>query len=258
MSWRLIFATQRLDQLAVERGGDGRDRIGFLRSLVAAHRDDSRKSQSHPARVLRTSLNIAIRHLDDDLWPHEYRPVRLGKLETLQPLRHLAKICVGESLESLTNLDKLSGPLVAGGKMVVREPSVAASIAPICRDDYEGERARRLYLEPSAPRPPGHIGTRKRFGYHALVSRRHRARVELLPFCNRRGDDPAGKFESRGGGEIAQGGVAFLVGTIDHQRPIEGENIEEKEPRRLLGTQALDLAQAPEAAHHVLGAQRAH
>src|SRR6266851_4104153 len=256
VGWALTFATQRLDQLAVERGGDGRHRVGLLRSLVAAHRDDPCKSQSHPARVLRTSLNIAIRHLDDDLRPHEYRAVRLVELETLQPFRHLAKIIVGQSLESLADLDELSGPFVPGGEMVVREPSVAASIAPIGRDDYEVERARRLYLEPSAPAHPRHIGTRQRLRHHALVSRRHRARVELLTFCNRRGDDLAGEFEPLGGGEVAQGGVAFLVRTIDHQRPIEGENIEEKEPRRLLGTQALDLAQAPEAAHQFLERER--
>src|SRR6266851_1555506 len=257
VGWALIFATQRLDQLAVERGGDGRDRVGFPRSLVAAHRDDSCKSQCHPARVLRTSLNIAIRHLDDDLWTDEYRAVRLVELETLQPFGHLAKIIVGKSLESLADLDERSGPLVAGGEMVVREPSVAASIAPVGRDDYEVERARRLYLDPAAPAHPRHIGTRQRLGHHALVSRRHRARVELLTFCNRSGDNPAGEFESRGGREIAQDGVAFLVRTIDHQRPIEGENIEEKEPRRLLGTQALDLAQASEAAHQFLERKRA-
>src|SRR6266849_1164224 len=129
VGWALIFATQRLDQLAVERGCDGRDRVGFLRCLVAAHRDDPCKSQSHPARVLRTSLNIAVRHLDDDLRPHEYRAVRLVELETLQPFRHLAKIIVGKSLEGLADLDELPRPLVTGGEMVVREPSVAAAIA---------------------------------------------------------------------------------------------------------------------------------
>src|SRR5260370_37041453 len=132
-----MFATQRLDQLAVDRGGDGRDRVGFLRSLVTAHRDDSCKSQCHPARVLRTSLNIAIRHLDDDLWTDEYRAVRLVELETLQPLRHLAKIIVGQSLEGLADLDELSGPFVAGGEMVVREPSAAAPIAPSRRGHSE-------------------------------------------------------------------------------------------------------------------------
>src|SRR5258708_16232683 len=94
-----------------------------MRSLVAAHRDDSCKSQCHPARVLRTSLNIAIRHLDDDLWPDEYRAVRLVELETLQPFGHLAKIIVGKSLESLADLDERSGPLVAPGELLFPHPS---------------------------------------------------------------------------------------------------------------------------------------
>src|SRR5258708_37913639 len=88
-----------------------------------------------------------------------------------------------------TTLFRSPTALVARRQMVIGQPAVAASVAPLRRDDNQVQRARVLYLEPSAAARARRVRARERLRHHAFVTGGDRVGVKFFGLCEIRLDD---------------------------------------------------------------------
>src|SRR2546425_12033709 len=100
------------------------------------------------ARVLRALLNVVERHLHHELGAYVDRVSVARGLELEQPLGLPGEHLVRHPLERLSQHHEAAASLVAGAEVEVREPAVAATVAPLGREHDEVERMPGLHLEP--------------------------------------------------------------------------------------------------------------
>src|SRR5262249_1697186 len=123
-----------------------------------------------PARVLAALLYLVERDLDHDLRPHVHN-VSVATRLTLQEFRGLPfQHLIGETLESLAQHDESAAGRIARAQVEVREPSPAATAAPLCGEHDQVQRVGTLDLEPSDAAPARLVGAGERLRHDPFVS----------------------------------------------------------------------------------------
>src|SRR5437588_7138756 len=118
---------------------DGLDGVSVFGLLVVPISYHARKSECQAARIVRAVLQTIERDFDDELRPDVDDVPFPAHLDLLEPLRLPREQLVRHALECLA--EHYEAPVwIAGAEVQVRQPAVAAAVAPFGGEHDEIER----------------------------------------------------------------------------------------------------------------------
>src|SRR4029450_11751756 len=83
------------------------ERGGLLRCLVLADPRNAREAEGEAGRIGRTTLDLVVLDLDDDLGPHAHGVAVVLHRQRPQSLGHRGELGVGQALERLADLRQM-------------------------------------------------------------------------------------------------------------------------------------------------------
>ena len=162
---------------------------------------------------------------------------------------------VGEALERLAQHREASLHHIPRAQMKIAEPPLAASAAPLGRQNHQIQRAGLLDLQPALSPPAGRVGRIQGLRHHPLVPVRQRLFQESFALQGVRdngvGDQSSRRDQSRQRGETPPLGFVQQVGAVQIQQ------VEPERRQRQFRAQAVHVQLAAEAAHGGLKRPRA-
>src|SRR5205807_2812621 len=199
---------------------------------------------------MRTTLDLIVRDLDDELGTDVEAPSLIGGRETAEALGHHLELHIGQALERLPDHLESARRLIAHGEPIIREPSFAAAAPPFRGDDSHVQEVRGLDLEPLLPAFAHGIRRIERFRHEALVTRDEGGLEEWLNLFLARHD--AARRQILGRHEPLECLPPRTIGGVDQSTLIELEQVEQEQFQGNLLLRRLDPMDAPEATHEVL------